>query len=430
MNEINLLSGRLKDLNNLKTNSPQEQIAYKKMIHVVDDYLANGNQSKYFVEIPPHNIKTQSTSQVRRVTIEPTHLKKVADSIEARQKVLFPILTALNANGEPELWNGNHRHQCCVDLVNGGKLSKNFKIPSIQIPAEDFSDIYPIMTIIQSILNDHPPALSSNKNDLQKEIANICRPLSLDLSDADDYERVFCKLRVMFPDFTDFKIKYNMTSVKNKEASKNSDVICDKPENFLNTAKTSLKVKGDQDQYSFRKEGNSYRKCTFRFVSTKGSSEAQLFTRDNEFRHQNPGQKLVYFFACQENGGNSSQTIKSRANFFKRLYNQFVVFGRNPQYLNPDVILIIPQNKSDFEFRLAADQYLYRGRPENIHSQKDYILITKQEVLNHWSTNPVQPFKIEWLGDIYLAESFGLFSSNGIESVKTNKTLDDTVDGD
>ena len=155
-------------------------------------------------------------------------------------------------------------------------------------------------------------------------------------------------------------IKSNLTRLKNKKNADRSDVVCAKPSEFIEyfldafSGSNTGKVNG-VEYYKFEAGKKTYKDCKVEFVSTKGSTHDQLFTRNALFKYKNPSKFVTQIFACQDGKGDSQTTVTSRLSYIKKLWQLYQVFGSKVFSAFPDLFVITPQNKGSFEARIDTE---------------------------------------------------------------------------
>lgn len=424
--EMTRLDERLETLKNIfKEDKATEHLVDK--VSALGDFVASVLQervnSKHFNWVSPFRVdfEAKAFSQIRAVTIKPEHLVAVATSIVKKGHVFSPILTVQSTtveNGcESQGLNGAHRHGGAKKSIKDKQLSKDFQIPEIRIPRKLANELASVFPMVQAILNDHPPVLTNNKNDVQKIMLEYCHNNGWENIDESRKEELFRIAKILFAEgeVSEKQIKNNLTRLQRKLDEQSGHVFCGNPEDFVSMFIDYVGGQHPKKPKSYNKElldmpglADSAR---INFTSAKGSVCDQLFRRQLRGLRRGEYKTLIEVFASQDNGGDAETVIRERKNYFELMFEQWQWAqedgGVFRDYVYPDYVVISPQILSNFTSEIDGQTVVVNPETtqmERYSNSGEFILeptmkiIARADIINCFKKG--KAYEARWIAEI------------------------------
>ena len=438
--EVRNLKERIPDLVDYEKEHGNSDDVKKwaKVSEVCDDLLENGVKSKFFEWRKPCRVLRKATSQIRSITIVPTAVGKIRDTLKSSTPIRNPIWTIdieTLVDHDCVLFNGGHRHVACEEEINAGNLPQEYHYPTVFIPRNIADEIKPIISSLQAILNDHLPASGNDKNSVQKHLKEkiVEWGWTESVIDEEKKEKILKYALVIFMNSMSPKgIKGNVTRLQNKLREQNGHVLAANPEEFVSRfvsfANYRKSEPGDKD-IVFSKPKLYTKKVvdvpflnltntSINFVSTKGSVLDQLGKRQKGSSHDGECDNIIEVFAAQDHGGDFDAVLRSRMSYFEDKFRfwSIATISINPETgrpwggykddVVPDYFVISPQLKGDCDTSLFGKKVnILQEETELVLSDKpyenkipDYIIVSREELIECFKTG--KAYRKEWIAKL------------------------------
>jgi len=376
-------------------DDPSEIESCKVALSIFEDVVKNGQDSEHFTIVNSFQIQLDTSSQSRSVTIEPDHVRILENSIEARKKILEPVLLLGGTRpGFYDIENGIHRWTALGNLQKKGVFDKSFPIPAIVIPYRLKSKIINVLHTAQMILNEGKIKKTSTEHDVKKYMYNETTRLGYNLTEEKDYNRMLQKCSIIFRNKTKQSLRSLLTRVKNQKVGEQSDVHHGSATDFKKMYIEAHDLKKTKPVKIRSKNVVTYNnREILHLLSTKGGNDSKAHNAALNCRYETD-KAQVGLVVCQDSGGMSAAVIESRKTIFNNLFynylrNEKLCPGSAASLMPFDKIVVLPQNIADFQY----DGNLCQR--ENIADKNCYIKVSREEILDCFQSG--MPYKEEWL---------------------------------
>jgi hypothetical protein len=368
-------------------------------------------------------LRIEEYSQHRKENHKPGE-KRVNKETIADRGVDRPLLGFLKnaSTGEVVIINGCHRTEIVQELVEEGKLPKNFKVPVYLVPnQQDFlENWFPVLEEIQSYLNvSRGVQATTGTAEVRKyTIRQITKegidPSSLpketsELTKTAEYKKVCSRALSTFKDSTMPKrdIKKNVTRAFTEHLKGSNDNI----KNFSEAPGGDLQkiLKSSAGLLPIKNSPNYSMTDTFCHVANisktdsisvfylknqRGSSEMQTYMEKiPDARYKNSKSVLVYMDHKHRGDEKTLFTeLEHKFNVAKKWYH-FAIdrFGKENGKAIPDLILVPNKIAKDCTVYLQGEDHKVAGR-----SSEPIIMVTKRQ-LEKWFNSGLDKVPLEFM---------------------------------